>query len=159
MKKNRGFTIIELLVMISAFAIVSVVTVAFLSMTLFSSSKTIAIKEVRQNGNYAMSVIERLVLSAKSVTCLTTESIGITTLDDQSTTIGCSAGKIASGSAYLTNSKVTVANCVFSCKLNQGAPNMVGVGFTVSIGGASSPTHEKSSMSFQNNFIVRNQRD
>lgn len=145
--------------MISAFAIVSVVTVSFLSMTLFSSSKTIAIKEVRQNGNYAMSVIERFVLSAKSVSECTAQSIKITTLDNEITTISCSAGKIASGSAYLTNNKVTVSNCVFSCTLTQGSPNMVGVGFTVSIGGASSPTHEKSSMSFQNSFIVRNQRD
>ena len=157
MKKNKGFTIIELLVMVSAFVIICLLSFSFLTVTLSSNSKTAVLKEVRQNGNFALSVMERLVVSAKSVNCVDSQTLQVSSLDDKTTTLSCLNSRIASDSSYLTDSKVSVSDCNFVCAITEGIPAAVDISFTVSIGGAEARTSEKSSLTFQNKFVVRNQ--
>ncbi len=161
MKKNecQGFTLIETIVIVFAFVMVSLMSVTFLLTTLVGNSKIDVTNEVRQNGNYALSSIEKLVVSSKSVTCAS-NIMTITMLDGTSTQILCDGtGRVASGSGYLTNSNVLVSNCTFSEDLTPGAPKTVDIFFTVSQKTSNPKTSETSSQNFQTKVVVRNQTD
>lgn len=158
-KHNCGFTLIETIVIVFAFVMVSLMSFTFLLTTLVGNSKIDVTNEVRQNGNYALSSIERLIVSSKSVTCAS-NIMTITMLDGTSTQILCDVtDRIASGSGYLTNSNVKVSDCSFSETLTPGAPKTVDIFFTVSQKTSNPKTSETSSQNFQTKVVVRNQTD
>ena len=58
-KISRGFTLIEMLVVVFVFSIVGVMVTRSIQLTLRASRKSKAITEVQNNIDYAMNVIER----------------------------------------------------------------------------------------------------
>lgn len=132
MKKN-GFTLIEILVVIGIFGILAVIGTSMFFSILKGSTKTRVLAEVKQNGNYAISVMGRMIRNAKSIESCPGSSITIENQDRDSTTFSCSGGRVASNSAYLTSDKVAVTNCtnVFTCNLGV-SPNVVTIDFTLS---------------------------
>lgn len=157
-----GFTFIEMIVAISILGIVALIGTGFLLTSLSSSGKAEINKEVRQNGNFALSVIEGLIVSAKSVSCTDSTHIVVTDVRGNDATISCdtTGNKIASSSASenidLTAINVAVTNCNFTCTTTVGNPTTVGVGFSVSQVGSSGRPSEKSSASFQTQVSARN---
>ena len=69
-KKDAGFTLLETLVGMGLLAIISVIVSGALLTTIKSSNKTTSLNNVRQNGDYAIGVMERMIRSSKSVTLL-----------------------------------------------------------------------------------------
>lgn len=161
--KNLGFTFIELLVVTVIFISVSTMAVSFLFSTLSGGGKAEAIKEVRQNGSYALSVMEKLIVSSRRVDCLTATSIKITAIDHSETTISCTGNQIASGSGFLTGGNVSVSLCTFACSertlANAGTPATVDIDFTVSKTGAGFRPGETAEATFHTKLIIKNQRD
>ena len=124
--RSYGFSLVELLIAVGIFAIVAVVTTQSLSSSLKNSRKSDAIRKTRENVDYSISTMERLLRNAQSVTCTSSSPTG-SRLDyvDQYgklTSFSCitsgSDGYIASGSARLTSTS-SVVNCslepVFFC--------------------------------------------
>lgn len=65
--KNLGFTLIEMLVVISSLALLILAGSNLFFASLFGSSKSEAIKEVRQNGEYALKVMEETIKNSYGV--------------------------------------------------------------------------------------------
>lgn len=158
-KKNGfGFTLIEVLIFISILVVILGICFSFLLITFSGSSKADALKEVKQNGSFALSLMEKFALSAKKVEC-SSNSLKVTMLDSIIPTVfSCDGVKISSNSSSLTDSNVVVSGCVFTCTINEGTPAMVEIAFTVKTANdASLRVSEKAGLNFATKVIVRNQ--
>lgn len=68
--KDKGFSLIEILVAVLVFSMIAVVTGQSLSSSLRSSKKSESIGKVRENIEYVMNFMERKLRSAKSLDCI-----------------------------------------------------------------------------------------
>lgn len=66
---HSGFSLIEILVVISIFAVIGILTTRSIFITLRSARKSDSLVRVRENVNYAMGIIERQIRTAESVNC------------------------------------------------------------------------------------------
>lgn len=161
-----GFTLIEMIVIISIAGIVSLIASGFLITMIGGSSKAEVVKEVRQNGNHALSLIGGLVLNSKSVVCpdmvnnriLTIKDIygfsaDISCLDNPDYYISSSSGGLI---VRLTGDNVAVSQCSFLCEHTGGRPSKVKIEFVVSQKAGSSKPSEKSSLKFQTEVATKN---
>lgn len=148
-KKIRGYTIIELLAVVSILVIISSVIVGILYGSLRGSSKTKITTEVVQNGNYVLSVFSSAVVDSVNVTqingvnindCTASPSgtsVTLKRLDESTTTFSCANNSVSSGSASLINeSQVQIGDnsCTFYCDQKSDdayAIPIVGVKFTL----------------------------
>jgi len=167
---GAGFTFIEMIVAISILGIVALIGTGFLLTSLSSSGKAEINKEVRQNGNFALSIMEGLIISAENISCPTADEIDVIDINGQLTKFICYDSapdyKISSVSStfsppttttyILTADNVAVTDCNFTCTTIVGNPTTVGIGFTVSQVGSSGRPSEKSSVSFQTQVSTRN---
>lgn len=167
---TAGFTLIEMIVAISILGIVSLIGTGLLFTSLSSSGKAEIDKEVRQNGNYALSVMEGLIISSKNIACPTppaanaSKEIDVTDINGQLTQFICddsadhkiSSVSASAGTFVLTATNVAVTNCNFTCATTVGNPTTVGIGFSVSQVGSSGRPNEKSSASFETQVSARN---
>ena len=106
-----GFSLIEILIAIALFAILSVIAVQSLGTSLKSSRKSEATGKARENVDYAISTMERLLRNAKLPVCSGdhkrldyTDEYG----NPASFTCNGTGNYIASGSARLTSPDVVV---------------------------------------------------
>ena len=67
--KNSGFTLVELLVTVMIFGLISTALVGIFLNSIRAGSKADAIAEVKESGDYALGVIERRLRNAERVTC------------------------------------------------------------------------------------------
>lgn len=147
---NKGFTLLEVIVSVSIVAVVGVaITQAFFSTTT-SGSKSQALQEIKQNGDYALSIMERMIHNAVRVTNTCdangelTPALSIQNLDGGTTTFGCQAfesyTRIASSSGsavvYLTDKGISLgaATCdtntlTFTCTRDPGGATKVAIFF------------------------------
>lgn len=125
----KGISLVEILIVITIFALLGLIVSSSLILTIHGTKKSDAAIKVRENINYSLSVIERNLRNAKSVTVCAEEGDtnpdnykSITYIDQYgvSSTFSCvNTGSdnsyIASGSAKLSSGDVNVTNCSFSC--------------------------------------------
>ena len=128
---GKGFTLLELLVVVVIFTLISVVVAQVFFTTMRSNNKTEIVREVKQNGDRAMEIITRLVQNAKFIqlpsSCPerplvgeTIDSVSLTNFDGGQTILACEVkdgiARIASTSAsqtvYLMNTNVTLIDPV-----------------------------------------------
>ena len=122
-KKNTesGLSLIETLVTVTVFAILGVIISSSLILTIAGSKKSEATIRVRENVNYALSVIERNLRNADSITDCTDPHL-LTYVDQygRTSTFSCQGmggddPYIASGSSRLTSATTIVLGCSFTC--------------------------------------------
>lgn len=181
---KRGFTLIELLVVTALIlVIIASVTQLFFS-ALRGATKTTLTNETRQSGDYAISVMERMIRNATTIEDIDTycdgstkSSIIIKNPDTGTTFFQCPTDstivRIASNSAsvtnptpvpgYLTSDKIAVDSypgCSFSCTRNSSDPAVVNIQFTIHqltpIAGVTLRPEEKNSINFETSVVVRN---
>lgn len=133
MKRNltrTGYSLVEILIVIFIFTILTVIITQSLAVSLRSSRKSDNISEVRTNLEHAVAVMERNLRSAK-VTCSGSFLDDTVNYEDQygnSVSFSCNDSNpsdtfIASSSGRLTNQNVDIltANClIFSCEFGGG---------------------------------------
>lgn len=173
--QSHGFTLLEIIVSVGIISLIAVVVTQVLFSTGQSNSKAEIQKEVKQNGNYALGVIDRMMRNAQSVTSTCdgsiTTSIQITNPDNGATTFGCVldsgvtrlASQSASGTKYLTNDSVTLGgvNCAastlqFTCSTSTNIPARIKVMFSLSQQGTPVSQFEQASAEFQTTIGLRN---
>lgn len=157
--KVSGFSLIELILVVSILAIVVIMASNFLLSTLSSSGKAGITKEVKQNGNFALSVMEALILNSTSVNCPDDKTISLTDTEGSTTVFFCdeTEGKISSNSANLTADNVKVFACQFTCENNVGKPSKVSINFSVREKSALTlRPGEKTSLDFQTEVVTKN---
>jgi len=156
-----GFSLIEIMVVVSLLGLISAIASGFLFSSLSSSSKAEVAKEVKQNGNFALLLMERMITNAYSLQTCDTSSITIISSDGGSTTFKCEEDRIASesgslGKVYLTGTNVLVSECAFACQKTAGKGAVVTLKFKVSQALTSDRPTEKSSLDFETMVNVRN---
>jgi len=163
---HLGFTLIELLVVVVVMAVIGTTVAGLFFQTLKGSTKATVIKEVRQNGDYALSVMEKMVRNAREVVSdcngAPAASLTIKNQDNNQTTFACEAVKIASNSAAnsaaLTSAKVRVSSdCAnfFTCTKDGSSPPLVEIKFSLSQAGSPTRPEEQASVDFRTTVSLR----
>lgn len=175
--KQRGFTLLEILVSIGVIAIIgTLLSQIFFSITR-SNVKGEVLKEVKQNGEFSLQIMERLLRNARSITSTCTPigyasgTISLTNPDLSSTTISCSLDgavtRITSTTGvvtqYLTTNSITLggASCAasslqFICTSTADFPSSMKISFSLAQKGTPVDQFEKASASFQTTVLLRN---
>ena len=172
MKKGiNGFTLIEILIVLGILAIIVVVGSNMFFTILKSSSKTKVLTEVKQNGNYALNVMARMIRNGKigAGECgANPDRITITNPDDGITTFHCcgsppmiasKSGSLTCEQARLTSNKVQVSsscNDFISCTQAVGGPPVVTINFTLQQAGTAARPEEEALVNFQTAVTLRN---
>lgn len=165
-KRNQGFSLLEILVVIMITAIVVTVLSGMFFSILKGSTKSRIMAEIKQNGSYALNVMERMIRNAKSVMADPTNDQKITIIgqDNMPTVFECTAdGKIASISAQFSgqlidSTRVKVAECKFGVTPGElgRTPSAISINFTLSQAGTSGRIEEMSTMAFTSQVVLRN---
>lgn len=165
-KNGAGFTLIEVLMVVFLLGIVVVIGSNLFFSILKGASKAEVEKEVKQNGDYAMNVMERMVRNAQNCS----EASGILTItnpDGNWSEFKClpdeGVTKIASesalGTGYLTGKNVTLGTSCpgslsFSCDQTK-TPPVVNISFDLSQKGTVTRPEEKAQIHFQTTVGLR----
>jgi prepilin-type N-terminal cleavage/methylation domain-containing protein len=136
---KNGFTLIELLVVVALVAIIGSVTTQVFILGFKAQAKVEAMKELKQSGDYTISVIESMVRNASDIEfqCNTSaNSLTIISQDGLTTNFlweGSRISSISGQSQPLTSSKVSVGSCSFRvvCPTPPLSPKYVFVNFTL----------------------------
>ncbi len=179
MKARRGYTLIELLVVMIVMVTIGNIVVTILVSSLRGTNKTNVINAVRENGNYAILQMSKMIEFAQNFSgvslngisytsdCLQTPSplynyIKITSFDNAQTIFSCKGPgifpTIASNGADLINtSDVRLTSCYFTCR-RSGISQLptIGINFTLSQKTASVFFEKTASISFETSVLMRN---
>jgi prepilin-type N-terminal cleavage/methylation domain-containing protein len=179
-RSHAGFTLLETLIAITIAGSVGILIAQVFFTTTRANSKTEILKDVRQNGTYAVGIMERMVRSALRVetTCSDTgtevNDITILNPDGNTTTFGCyedgTVTRIASTSAtnareYLTSSSLTLgsdscADTAMSlsivCTASADQSSKVNISFSLSSAIAASGDSDAATVFFQTTVTPRN---
>lgn len=174
---TKGFTLLEIIIATSIVAILAVIISQTLSATTKSNSKVEIIKEVKQNGDFALSIMERMIRNARGVTSICADagsaasSVTLNNGDGGTTTLNClwdgAISRIASSSAagvdYLTGTNVTLggtdcanASLIFTCTSLGSVPNTISIAFQLAQSRVSPSLFEQASETFQSTVSIRN---
>ncbi|MEK7513539.1 MAG: type II secretion system protein [Patescibacteria group bacterium] len=131
----KGFTLIELMVVVVIFALFSVTLMGLLLATLRGSNKAQLTQVLHQEGDYALMNMARTIRQGKSAAC----GSGQITVENNdggtiifSRVLNESVYKIASNSSqFLTGTRGTVSNLAFTCYVNETGQTTVTLGFTL----------------------------
>lgn len=157
----KGFTLLEVLVSVVVVIVVSQITLGIITSALRGTNKVNTLSEVRQNGNYAILQMSRMIEFAKrfdgvsldgssfSRNCVMSlpasptptptltpySHIKITSFDDRATIFSCTPTTIASNGASLINLdlvSLVPGSCYFTCFQERFTSNpLVGISITL----------------------------
>lgn len=161
-KKQKAFSLVEILVVISIFAVIGILTTRSIFITLRSSRKSDSLVRVRENVNYAMGIIERQIRTAESVNCATVTANNLPYIADGGISTSFSLATvgtdryIASGAARLTSNDVTVTSATFTCTQDLNKNNPPSINISIVAEDNKSIGAEKGSVSSQTEILLRN---
>jgi prepilin-type N-terminal cleavage/methylation domain-containing protein len=126
---TKGYSLFEILVVMSLLVILMVVTTQTLGTSLKNVRKSEAITKVRSEVDRAVAVMERHLHNARGVVCAgDSRSVSYFDPDQNPGEFSCESNHIASSSARLTSSEIEVTNCTFVCLPETGrTPPSVGI--------------------------------
>lgn len=173
LKPMDSYSMIELLVVVALVGLIGTITTQVFILAIQTQGKSEVIKEVKQNGDYAFSVMESMIRNSTdiSVSCNETSTqLNIRNPDGFNTVFDCTGSNISSISASegvatptgapLTNSRVKVTSCTFRvvCPTPPINPKYVYVQYTVSQAGEGTGPKDTSSLDYQTTVSLRNYR-
>ncbi|MFH1601371.1 MAG: prepilin-type N-terminal cleavage/methylation domain-containing protein [Candidatus Shapirobacteria bacterium] len=139
-KINKGFTLIETLVSLAILAIISTVVASIIYVVFRSSEKVEILKEIKQNGESAVSVMGDLIRQAQEADCAAFGDSLTIIVKGESTILRCDSSannRVASNSAFLTSSSVACQEMNFACQATENNDTLVSFSFTLGQGGYS----------------------
>lgn len=170
----EGFTLVEILVVVTLLGLMAATVTQIFVLGLRSQSKSEALKEAKQNGDYTLSVMERMIRNASDISssCNTSsDQLTIVNPDGFTTTFLCTDGadiSSASGgmpvptpdmSYSLTSSKVAINNCIGAftvvCPTPPINPKYVFIDFTVNQAGVTPAPGANISLDYQSTVSLR----
>jgi len=166
MKKAQGFTLIEILVSFAVLVLIIIASSNIFFALLRGSTKTKTMQIIKQNGDYCLSIMARMIRNARNISPVdvATDSITITNPDGENTTFSCqSAGEryaIASNSSSLVSSDVTVGDCARIFTVTSGVPGIrpavVDIEFDLKQAATTTRPEEQALVHFKTTVSLRN---
>lgn len=166
---KAGFTLVEMLVVVSSLALLTLVGSNLFFASLFGSGKSEIIKEVRQNGEYALKMMEETIKNSYGISNCTENPATIEVKDKNNNRItykfDSSVSRVASISSvsplspyYLTSGKVKVENFTVDCPadFNENLPSKISFSFKVTVGETGFTPERRASMTFSATVTSRN---
>jgi Tfp pilus assembly protein PilW len=170
---------IEILVAVSIMGILSIMISQAFFTSVRSNTKTELMKEIKQNGDYAVEILSRKIQNAISIETCNPHSLKILNQDTSETTIKTAEDngicKIQMDTTYpsptpevagyLTSGNLTVAytspsTCddavSFLCKPIGSSNRSVTIDFTLEQKGAAQNNYEKASLPYSTTVVLRN---
>ncbi len=133
---KRGFTLMELAVVIGVMSIVGLASVAIFYRALRGTNKSDTIKRVNQNSQLVLEVMSRFIRNAKRVQAVgmgdcpgTSNNITLLGSDDKTVQFTLQNGRVASNGSYISDPSVLISNLQFSCTRTSGAPDSIQINF------------------------------
>lgn len=121
-KFKKGFSLVEILVVLAVFAILGIVVSQSLLLVLRSARKSDTSNKVRESLDFAVASMERQLHNAIDITpCPNADTSKITVMDQNRQTylLSCAnigpGGYIASASAKMTSADISIVSCSFVC--------------------------------------------
>lgn len=135
-KLNAGFSLIEMLVVITLLVVLSMIGTNLFLGTLTGSNKTSIGLSLKQQGEYAMTQMINMIRGATRIETCAVSEITIRNPDDQTTQFTLEDNRIASNSGfYLTGNDVYVTQGPsFTCTLENGVYTFANISFTLKKG-------------------------
>ena len=125
---RQGFSLFEMLIVIFIFGILGALSTQIIMLSLRSSAKSESLVKVREDLNYTLSVMEREIRGASSITCPDTNTLNYTNSLGLPGSFVCLTSDnttyyVASGSAQvrMTGTDVSMSTCSFEC--DEGSAN------------------------------------
>jgi len=176
---KKGFTLIEILISIGILATVGTLVAQVLYTTTHVNTKSNLIQDLKQNGEYALGVMERSIRGATDIvnycdiSATSTTSAVIVDANDHAIQYTCvsdgTAARVASvsssGTQYLTGGNVTLSasggsacgdsTLVFTCPNKSGISVPITINFTLTQLGATTSAYTSAQDSFQTTVSLR----
>jgi len=183
---ESGYTLVELLAVVTIVIVVGVIAVGILISSLRGGSKTNVLDNVRQNGNSAIAQMSKMIIYAQSFNGVSRDSgisyttncvqnsltspaptpisyqyIKITSFDGGQTIFSCNGTTIASNGASMIDTApetgVMVSSCSFTCSQDSyGLLPTIGINFTLKQNVSSSFAEKQATLPFQTSVTIRN---
>lgn len=165
--KQSGFTMLELLVVISVISVAGILISGVLVSTLRGSNKATTVDNLKQNGNYALLQMSRVIRSASNIDLLpcgnpsmAVQTMTVTQLDTTQTVFDCTGTTITSnGSSLLDTSVVQLvpSSCQIICSQQTSADiPVVQIKFSLMQSGSGNFADQASTIPFQTSIVLRN---
>lgn len=129
-KKQRGMSLIEILVVLTLFTAVVVIANQALFAALKGSKKSEVTSKVKQAANYVVSVMERELHSATVVTSCASNKVNYSDSSGQAKFFECKdigtqiGGYVDSSSGRITPTDVFVSACSLTCSTDSGGSSV-----------------------------------
>lgn len=179
MKDSKGYTLIELLIVMIILVTVGLIVATILVSALRGTNKATTVDNVRNNGNYAILQMSKMIEFAQnfigvgtdgntySTTCPTPSPlpkytyIKVRSFDNQDTVFSCSTNPnspIASnGASFVNPNEVNVTTCYFTCQRSSISQlPVIGIYFSLSQKSNENFFEKKASIDFQTSVVMRN---
>ncbi len=181
---EKGYTLVELLAVMSIVVVVGVIAAGILTSSLRGGSKSNVLDNVRQNGNFAITQISKMISYSQNFNGISTDGsfyttnctqnippspsptptpvvykyIKITSFDGGQTIFSCNNSTIASnGASLIDTSSVSVVLCSFSCTQdNFGQAPTIGINLTLSQNNPNNFAEKGAIIPFQTSVTIRN---
>lgn len=129
---QRGFSLIEIIVVIGLFSIVAVITTQVILRTIANTSTSNSSTRARENLENALSVVERSIRGSHQISCVSTTRVEFLNPNDQLESLECSSagnGNLFYNSQPLVSGEIVVNECSLACVTTSGhtAPNGVNI--------------------------------
>lgn len=162
-KASPGMSLIEILVVVTIFAIMGIVITRAVILTIGGGKKSESLVRVRENLNYAIGIIERQIRNANGISVCPNPDNYIIDYTDQfgnpasfsCVNVGSANAFVASGSARLTSDGVVITACSFVCGMSSG-DNPPSVTISLTAKDANSTGIQNSSAEASSQIFLRN---
>ncbi|OGG25178.1 hypothetical protein A3E42_01290 [Candidatus Gottesmanbacteria bacterium RIFCSPHIGHO2_12_FULL_40_13] len=172
MTLNKGYSLIELLVVITLISVLGTLTAETFLLGIRAQAKSEVMKEVKQNADYVGQVIDNMVrnsIDIEEAQCNsdTGQTLTIQNPDGNYTTFDCTGSVMSSISGIfpvptvslnLSSTRVAIEECNFRiiCPTPPLNPKYVFLNFKVSQTGSSLPKEQQASIEYQTTVSLRN---
>ncbi len=130
---KKGFSIIEILVVVGIFAMIAVISTQAVVSSLTSARKSEAAIQVKENLDYTVTVMERKLRNAQKITTCTTSHIEYIDSEGEDAEFRCvnvggSNGRVENEDARITSGEIIITQCQLTCtSATEGVPPSVNI--------------------------------